>query len=127
MQQEILSSISERGPDRSRCIVNLLFENHLEGKMEAPSWKELWQHCWDEPLDSRKGADVQRSANVRQAVYRLREILDRFFEEPVGRKWRVRASIQLEEYRLVFESNRPDTDEGTGPPMLGNEEEPEEE
>ncbi|HEY3739229.1 MAG TPA: type IV secretory system conjugative DNA transfer family protein, partial [Bryobacteraceae bacterium] len=127
LQQEILASISERGPDRSRCILNLLFENHLSGAIDAPTWKDLWRKCWDEPLDSKKGADVQRAANVRQAVYRLREIIDRFFEEVSGRKWRVRVTIQPEEYRLLFSSNLSEADHGSGPPMLLDEGEEDEE
>lgn len=123
MRQEILTTIPDRATDRSRCLTNLMFENHLNGVKETPTWQALWAHCWREPLNLRDSAEVIRcSGIVRQTVSRLRDIFESFFEESTGRKWRVRASIQLDEYRLIFETNLRDSDVGSGPPMLGEDE-----
>jgi hypothetical protein len=107
MRQEVLDSIAERGPDRSKCILQLLFENHLKNVETAPSWKDLWKACWKEPLDTRRGADVHQSATVRQAVSRARDQLDRYFSSDAGKIWKDRAVIEPHEYRVHFKPNIP--------------------
>ena len=102
MHKEISESIAERGPDRIRCVLNLLFENHLTHVDAAPTWKELWTTCWTEPLTTLRGGDVQPSAKVRQTIYRLREIMNHYFETEAGQRWPSRAVIAPNEYRLQF-------------------------
>jgi hypothetical protein len=108
MQQEIYASIAERGPDRTRCILNRLFENYLNGVETAPTWKDLWKECWNEPLDSRRGAEVEQSRTVRQAIHRTREILDRYFASEAGQRWPSRAVIEQNDYRISFTRRLPE-------------------
>jgi hypothetical protein len=119
MHQEISDSIAERGSDRSRCVLKLLFDNYLNGVSKAPTWKELWTSCWNEPVEPGRGADVGPSATVRQAIYRVREILDRYFSSSAGARWAFRALIEENEYRLRFAPNRSsDDDDEPDPPLL---------
>jgi Type IV secretion-system coupling protein DNA-binding domain len=110
MRQGILASIADRGPDRSRCIINLLFDNHVGGVVRVPTWRHLWDACWKEPIEERRGADVEPANTVRQAVYRTREIMDRYFKSDAGRHWSYRAVIESNEYRLRFEANNRESD-----------------
>jgi hypothetical protein len=118
MRQAILESIKERGPDRSKCILTLLFENHLNGVQKAPTWKDLWKECWKEPLDLRRGADVHQSATVRQAVSRARDHLDRYFFSDAGRAWAQRAVIEPSEYRVTFKPNISNDEEAPEEPFF---------
>jgi hypothetical protein len=102
MQQEVLASIADRGTDRARCILTRLFENSLKGIETAPSWKDLWKECWTETIDTRRGADSEQSQTVRQAVYRAREVLDRYFATEAGQRWPSRAVIGPNDYRIRF-------------------------
>ena len=110
MRQGILASIAERGPDRTRCIINLLFDNHVGGFVRVPTWRHLWDACWKEPIENRRGADVEPASTVRQAVYRGREIMDRYFESDSGKHWSYRAVIESNEYWLKFELNNRQSD-----------------
>jgi len=105
MRDAIIASIAERGQDRSRCLITLLFDNYLEGIEEVPSWRDLWRACWKEPIDTKRGGDVLPASTVRQAVYRAREMMNRYFETDAGRLWRVRADIEANDYRIVFIPN----------------------
>ena len=108
MRRGILDSIADRGTDRARCIISLLFDNYVAGVVRAPNWRHLWEACWKEPLDKRRGSDVEPAATVRQAVYRAREIIDRYFKSDAGNHRQYRAVIEPNEYRLRFESNPSD-------------------
>jgi hypothetical protein len=116
MRDEILASIAERGgPDRAKCILNRLFENHLNGVEAAPTWRDLWKECWREPLDTRRGADVEYAGKVRSAVHRVRDILHRYFAD---RSWPVRAVIDQNEYRLLFVPQPAENEELPEPPFV---------
>jgi hypothetical protein len=119
MRQAILDSIADRGgPDISRRIINLLFDNHLKGVQAAPSWRGLWMECWREPIDTRRGADTEQSAKVRQAVSRVRDIMDRFFETEAGRRWPLRAVIEQNEYRIRLERQSPEDETLSDSPFI---------
>lgn len=118
LRDQILASIADRGSDRSRCLIKLLFENHLAGTLEAPTWRELWEKCWDEPLSSLRGADVMPANTVRQAVYRAREILERFAESDAGSKFPYYAVIETNEYRLRIVPRDQDSDDDSDGPFL---------
>jgi hypothetical protein len=105
MQRGIYDSISDRGPDRVRCLLDALFDNLLDGSGAALTWKQLWERCWKEPLATLRGAGVQPAAKVRQAVYRAREILDRYFASEAGKRWAHRIVILPNEYRLQLRLN----------------------
>src|SRR5262249_45281908 len=105
MRDEILATIVDRGSDRSKRVLTFLFENYLQGSARPLKWQELWTKCWDEPLDSRRGASAQQSQTVRQAVYRLRDILDQYFASEPGQRWPHRAFIEPTKYFLRFKPN----------------------
>lgn len=112
MQKEVIASISERGADRSRALLTLLFENHLNGVPDAPSWKDLWAKCWDEPLQTKRGGQLEQAKIVRQAVSRARDMLERYFGSEAGQRWRHEALIGQNDYRLTFQAREPE-DDGT--------------
>jgi len=118
MRQEVLDSIAERGPDRSKCILNLLFANYLKGTETALTWKDLWRECWQEQIDTRRGADTEYSKTVRQAVSRTRDHLDRYFASEAGQKWAYVATIDLNAYRLRIEPRIAEDDELSDSPFL---------
>lgn len=105
MRDEILESVAERGPDRTRCVLSLLFQNYLDSVETAPTWKDLWRECWKETIDERRGGAVQASGKVRQSVYRAREIMDRYYSSDRGRRWKLRAVIESSEHRISFKPN----------------------
>lgn len=119
MRDAILSSIPDRGgPDVSRRILNLLFDNYLKDVATAPTWKEIWKECWNEPLDTRRGAELESAGKVRSAIYRVREFIDRYFESDAGQLWPVRVTIEQNEYRLKLTSNSVEDEEVGGSPFL---------
>jgi hypothetical protein len=105
MRDEILESVAERGPDRTRCVLSLLFQNYLDSVETAPTWKDLWRECWKETIDERRGGAVQASGKVRQTVYRAREIMARYYTSDRGRRWKLRAAIDGNEYRIILKPN----------------------
>jgi hypothetical protein len=107
MESEIAATIKDRGPERSRCVLSFLFENYRNGVESAPTWRQLWEKCWKEPLSTLRGADTQPAAKVRQTIYRLRQILAEYFESEAGRRWPQQATISLNEYCLRFLPNEP--------------------
>ncbi len=118
VRDEILASIADRGSDRSKRLLSLLFENHLAGRESTPTWRELWEKCWDEPLGSQRGSDVQPARTVGQAVYRLREILDRYFTGEIGQRVPFYFVIEPNKYRLRIAFRTIDNEELTDPPFL---------
>jgi hypothetical protein len=119
MKEGILGSIADRGgPDVARCILKLLFDNFLNGVTVAPTWRDLWKDCWKKPIDTRRGADVEYSSTVRQAIYRLREMMDRYFESDAGQLWPVRAVIDQNEYRLRLETQPPENNGLSDSPFI---------
>ena len=99
-RDQILASIADRGSDRSRRLLALLFEDYFAGRQSIPTWRELWEKCWDEPLGSLRGSDVQPSRTVGQAIYRLREILDRYFTSDTGQRFPFTFVIEPNKYQL---------------------------
>ncbi|MCX6602244.1 MAG: type IV secretory system conjugative DNA transfer family protein [Acidobacteria bacterium] len=115
---ELLASIADRGSDRSRRLLMLLFESYLAGRETTPTWRELWEKCWDEPLGSQRGSDVQPARTVGQAVYRLREILDRYFTSEAGQRFPFHFVIEPNKYRLRIVIKTTDSEELNDPPFL---------
>jgi hypothetical protein len=116
IRQGILDSINERGPDRSKCLVNLLFDNYVNGVERVPTWEDLWKECWGEPLSSLRGANIQPAATLRQAVSRVRDYAARYFADPISARWPFRAVIELSDYRLRFVTVSPPTSDESGFP-----------
>ena len=69
-------------------------------------------------MDTRRGAETEYSAKVRQAVYRLREITDRYFSSEAGQRWAWRAVIEQNEYRIRLERQIRESDEAADSPFL---------
>ena len=69
-------------------------------------------------MDTRRGAETEYSAKVRQAVYRLREITDRYFSSEAGQRWAWRAVIEQNEYRIKLERQPQEGDDAAAPPFI---------
>jgi hypothetical protein len=118
VRDEILASIADRGSDRSRRLLGLLFEDYVAGRETIPTWRELWEKCWDEPLGSLRGSDVQPARTVGQAIYRLREILDRYFAGEAGQRFPFYFVIEPNKYRLRIVTKAPDGEDLSDSPFL---------
>jgi hypothetical protein len=118
VRDEILESIADRGGDRSRRVFRILFEAFQAGRDTTPTWRELWEKCWDEPLGSLRGSDVQPARTVSQAVYRLREILERYFASDRGSRFPFYFVIEPNQYRLRLKTRSIENEDTSGPPFL---------
>ncbi len=114
----ILASIADRGSDRSRRILELLFNDYLAGRETVPTWRELWEKCWDEPLTSGRGSEVQPARTVGQAVYRVKEILERYFGSAAAESLPFYFIIDSNKYRLRLVVKTDEDEESGGPPFL---------
>ena len=118
VRDEILATISDRGTDRSKRVLTLLFDAYLNKRETTPTWRELWEKCWDEQLDNLRGSDVQPSRTVGQAVYRLREILSRYFSTETGQLLPFYFIIESNRYRLRLVSKTSDSEEPSDHPFI---------
>lgn len=119
IRDEILATIANRGGEqRSKRVFEILFDAYLSGRATTPTWKELWEKCWDQPLSSLRGSDVEPSGAVRSVIYRLREILQRFFKSEAGERLPFRLELEQNRYRLVLVMKVAEEEEVSDSPFL---------
>lgn len=116
VRDAILSTIADRGADRSKKLLSVLVKAYVEGRETPLTWRELWAECWDEPLTSLRSADTVPSRTVGQAIYRLREILQRYFESDRGSLHPFFFVIEQNQLRVLHRDLT--LDEGDGAPFL---------